>query len=453
MSAPISPLALLGGSPLRTTPFPAYRVIGPDDEEAVAEVIKSGVLSRFLGAWHPDFLGGPQVRAFEDEWAQAFGARYAVSVNSNTSGLFCSIGAIGVGPGDEVIVSPYTMSASAVAPLVFNAVPIFADIDPDSYCLSADTIRARITPRTKAILVVHIFGNVADMDPIMELAAQHNLIVIEDCAQAPCATYKGRPVGTLGHLGVFSLNYHKHIHTGEGGVVVTNDPRLAERLQLIRNHGEAVVEAQAAAKGSAADLVNMIGFNMRMGEIEAAIGRRQLAKGPGLIAARRDNVRYLESRLAGVPGITCPKVEPGVEHVYYVHGLSYDAQVTGVKRATFVAALKAELAPTQLREGEGVLIGQGYVKPLYRQALYRERVAYGDGGTGCPFACPHYDGLPDYSPESFPNVEDAHFNRVITHELMRPPMIHDDLDDVANAFHKVAENLDALRTWEAAHGD
>lgn len=448
----MSTLALLGGSPIRTQPFPAYRVIGPDDEAAVAEVVKSGVLSRFLGAWHPDFLGGPEVQAFEAEWAQAFHARYAVSVNSNTSGLFCSVGAIGVGPGDEVIVSPYTMSASAVAPLVFNAVPIFADIDPESYCLSADTIRARITPRTKAIVVVHIFGNVADMDPIMELAAQHNLTVIEDCAQAPFATYKGRPVGTLGHLGVFSLNYHKHIHTGEGGVVVTNDQRLAERVQLIRNHAEAVVEAQAAAKGSPADLVNMIGFNMRLGEIEAAIGRRQLAKGPALIQARRDNVRYLESRLAGVPGLSCPKVEPGVEHVYYVHGLSYDAGVTGVKRSTFVAAVKAELAPTQLREGEGVLIGQGYVKPLYRQALYRERVAYGSGGTGCPFACPHYDGLPDYDPQSFPNVEDAHFNRVITHELMRPPMTQGDLDDVARAFHKVAENLPALKDWEMTHG-
>ena len=446
----MSELALLGGKPVRTQPFPAYKVIAEDDRAAVAKVVESGILSRFLGAWHPDFFGGPEVQAFEREWAEAFGAAHAVSVNSNTSGLFCAIGASGVGPGDEVIVSPYTMSASAVAPLVFNAVPVFADIDPVSYCLSAETIAARITPRTKAIVVVHLFGNVADMDPIMELAAKHKLTVIEDCAQAPFAVYKGRPVGTLGHLGVFSLNYHKHIHTGEGGVVTTNHAELAEKVQLIRNHGEAVIEAKTAATGGALDLVNMIGFNMRLGEIEAAIGRRQLLKGPGLIERRRDNVSYLEEKLAGLPGLALPKVEPGVKHVYYVHALSYDSRATGVSRAAWVAALKAELPPTQLREGEGVLIGQGYVRPLYRQPLYQSRVAYGDGGTGCPFACPHYKGVLDYDPQSFPHVEDAHFGRVVTHELMRPPMDRADLDAVILAFRKVSDNLSALQGWEKA---
>ncbi len=444
----MSQLALLGGKPVRTTPFPAYKVIGKDDEEAVARVMQSGILSRFLGAWHPDFFGGPEVQAFEAEWATAYNAAHAISVNSNTSGLFCCIGATGVGPGDEVIVSPYTMSASAIAPMVFNAVPVFADIDPVSYCISAETIAAKITPRTKAIVVVHIFGNVADMDPIMELAAKHNLLVIEDCAQAPFATYKGKPVGTLGHLGVFSLNYHKHIHTGEGGIITTNDPKLAEKVQLIRNHGEAVIEAKSTATGSALDLVNMIGFNMRLGEIEAAIGRRQLLKGTDLIEARRANVSYLESKLAGVPGISMPQVAQHVKHVYYVHALSYDAQATGVSRATWVAALKAELPPTQLREGEGVLIGQGYVRPLYRQPMYQNRTAYGDGGTGCPFACPHYKGTLDYDSSSFPNVEQAHYSRVVTHELMRPPMTTDDLDAVVAALHKVSENLAPLQDWE-----
>ena len=444
----MSQLALLGGAPIRTAPFPAYKVIGKDDEEAVAKVMQSGILSRFLGAWHPDFFGGPEVQAFEREWAQAFGADHAVSVNSNTSGLFCAMGAAGIGPGDEVIVSPYTMSASAIAPLIFNGVPIFADIDPVSYCLSAQTIAARITPRTKAIVVVHIFGNVADMDPIMALAAQHNLLVIEDCAQAPFASYKGRPVGTLGHMGVFSLNYHKHIHTGEGGLVTTNDAHLAQRLQMIRNHGEAVAEARANATQTPLNLVNMIGFNMRLGELEATIGRRQLLKGPALIEQRRANVAFLERQLAGVPGITLPQVESHVKHVYYVHALSYDAAVTGVSRAGWVAALKAELPPTQLREGEGVLIGQGYVRPLYRQPMYQQQRAYGDGSTQCPFACPHYSGTPDYDPASYPNVENAHFSRVVTHELMRPPMTEQDLGAVAAAFHKVADHLEALRAWD-----
>lgn len=434
-------LALLGGKPVRTSLFPAYKVIGPEETEAVRRVMETGVLSRFLGTWHADFYGGPQVQAFEREWATTFDAKHAVSVNSNTSGLYCAVGAAGVGPGDEVIVSPYTMTASAIAPMIFNAVPVFADIDPASFCLSAETIAARITPRTKAVVVVHIFGQPADMDPIMALAATHGLTVIEDCAQAPFATYKDHNVGTLGHMGVFSLNYHKHIHTGEGGVVTTNDDRLAERLQLIRNHAENVVERKGVA-----DIVDMLGFNFRLGEIEAAIGREQLRKGAGLVARRRANVARLEAQLAGLPGLTLPAVVPGAVHSYYVHALTYDAAVTGVSRATFVAALKAELAPCELREGEGVLVGEGYVRPLYLQPMYQQQTAYGD--KGCPFRCPHYQGSVDYSLGICPATEHCHFETVVTHELMRPPMSEADLDDVARAFHKVAENMPALREWE-----
>jgi dTDP-4-amino-4,6-dideoxygalactose transaminase len=441
----MSTLALLGGNPVRSRLFPAYRVIGAAEKAAVAEVLDSGVLSRFLGVWHQDFHGGPQVQAFEAEWAEACGARFAVSVNSNTSGLFCAMGAAGVGPGDEVIVSPYTMTASAIAPMIFNAVPVFADIDPVSFCLSAETIAARITPRTKAIVVVHIFGQPADMDPIMALAEKHGLTVVEDCAQSPFATYKGRPVGTLGHMGVFSLNYHKHIHTGEGGVVTTNDPRLAEKLQLIRNHAENVVEGKGVS-----DLVNMLGFNFRLGEMEAAIGRQQLKRGPALVAERRANVAHLEHELAGVPGIALPRLVDGAVHSYYVHALTYDRAATGISRATFVKAIKAELAPCELREHEGVLMGEGYVRPLYLQPMYQSQTGYGD--KGCPFRCPHYGGEVDYRRGLCPTAERCHYETVITHELMRPPMTATDLDEVAAAFHKVAENLGALRDWEKAAG-
>ncbi|MBT5572350.1 MAG: DegT/DnrJ/EryC1/StrS family aminotransferase, partial [Alphaproteobacteria bacterium] len=181
-------LAMTGGTPVRTKPFPAYKVIGEPEKAAVAKVMESGVLSRFIGGWHKDFYGGPEVQAFEKEWAETFGATHAVSVNSATSGLYAACGAAGVGAGDEVIVSPYTMSASCVAPMVYNATPIFADIDPATYCLDPESIRSKITPNTKAIIVVHIFGMAADMDPIMEIAAAHDLIVIEDCAQCPFAT-------------------------------------------------------------------------------------------------------------------------------------------------------------------------------------------------------------------------------------------------------------------------
>lgn len=431
-------LALLGGKPVRSLPFPAYKVIGAEEREAAVRVIESGVLSRFLGAWHADFYGGPEVQAFEAEWAALSGVKHAVSVNSCTSGLYAAVGAAGVGPGDEVIVSPYTMAASATAALIFNGIPVFADIDPQTYCLSAETIKARITPRTKAIIVVHIFGQPADMDPIMDLAREYGLVVIEDCAQAPSARYKGRAVGSLGHMGVFSLNYHKHIHTGEGGVVTTNDDRYAERVQLIRNHAEAVVE-----KKGVTDLVNMIGFNFRLGEIEAAIGREQLKKCAGLIESRKRNVAYLESKLQGLPGLSMPHVGVAGDHVYYVHTLDYDAGVTGVSRERMVQALKAELPVTELREGEGPLMGMGYVKPLYLLPMFQNRIAY--GASGYPFNSPLYAGEVDYGRGICPNAEKAHFERVITHEMIRPGMTEADLDDVAAAFHKVWQCLPALR--------
>jgi len=437
----MSKLAIFGGAPVRQEPFPAYLTIGEEEKVAVNRVLESGILSRFLGTWHPDFFGGPEVQAFERQWAELTGAKYAISVNSCTSGLYAAVGAANCGPGDEIIVSPYTMIASATAALIFNAVPVFADIDPLTYTLTAETIRARITPRTKAVIVVHIFGQACDMDPIMKLAAEHNLTVIEDCAQAPYATYKGRSVGTIGHIGVFSLNYHKHIHTGEGGMVTSNDAELAERVQLIRNHAEAVVE-----KKGVTNLVNMIGYNFRLGEIEAAIGGAQIKKGKDLIAQRRENVAYLERKLAGLPGLTMPKVLPENEHVYYVHALSYDAGAAGVSRDLLVQALKAELPATGKREHEGPLMGAGYVRPVYSQPLFQKMIGYGT--VQCPFRCPHYDGTPDYSQGLCPNAEDAHYNRVITHEMMRPPMTHTDLDAVADAFHKIFENIGSLSNYK-----
>ena len=433
----MSKLALFGGRPVRTDPFPGYSVIGQEEKDAAMRVLSTGVLSRYLGTWHPDFFGGPEVQTFEREWAAATGARHAVAVNSCTSGLYAAVGAVSAGPGDEVIVSPYTMIASATAALAFNAVPVFADIDPETYTISAETIAERITSRTKAIIVVHIFGQAADMDPIMALANERGLKVIEDCAQVPFATYKGRPVGSLGHIGVFSLNYHKHIHTGEGGMCTTNDDELAERLQLIRNHAEAVVE-----KKGTKNLINMIGFNFRLGEIEAAIGRCQLRKGPELVAQRKANVRYLESKLSGLPGVAMPKVGAAGDHVYYVHTLDYDARVTGVPRDLFIKAVKAELPVTQLREHEGALIGGGYVKPIYLTPVYRDMIGYGT--VQCPFRCPHYGGKVEYYEGMCPNTERAHFERVITHEMMRPPMTERDLDDVADAFHKVVGNFAEL---------
>lgn len=437
----MSDLAVFGGAPVRKDPFPAYRSHGGEEREAVARVMDSGILSGYIGAWHPAFYGGPEVRAFEAEWSEKMGGGHAVAVNSCTSGLYSAVGAVGAGPGEEVIVSPYTMSASVTAAVAFNAVPVFADIDPVTYCLDPASIEARITERTKAIIVVHIFGQAADMDAIMAIARPRGIKVIEDCAQIPFGTYKGRSVGLLGDLGVFSLNYHKHIHTGEGGVVTTRDADLCERVQLIRNHAESVVAGKQTS-----DIVNMVGFNYRLGELEAAIGRCQIRKADALVAERKENVRAFERMIDGLPGVTPPVVGAGGDHVYYVHALDYDAEALGVDRARFIHALKAELAPTVLREGEGPLIGAGYVKPLYLLPMFQQRLAYGK--QGCPFSCPLYEGEARYDRGLCPNAERAHFERVITHEYIRPGMREADLRDFADALIKVAENAASLHRIE-----
>ncbi|MCP4706586.1 MAG: DegT/DnrJ/EryC1/StrS family aminotransferase, partial [candidate division Zixibacteria bacterium] len=210
----MSKLAINGGSKVREKLFPAYKVIGEEEKEAVAKVLDTGMLSRYLGCWHDDFYGGEQVRALETEWAEYFGSKHAIAVNSCTSGLYCAVGAAGIEMGDEVIVSPYTMSASATAALIYNAVPVFADIEEDYFCLDVNSIEERITERTRAIIVVDIFGLPYDVEQINALAQKHDLVVIEDCAQAPGAKYKDKFAGTLGDIGIYSLNYHKHIHSG-----------------------------------------------------------------------------------------------------------------------------------------------------------------------------------------------------------------------------------------------
>ncbi|MDD5571823.1 MAG: DegT/DnrJ/EryC1/StrS family aminotransferase [Bacteroidales bacterium] len=418
-------LAIKGGTPVRKKLFPLYNTIGKEEKRAVMKVLDSGNLSHFLGAWHKDFYGGPVVQQFQKDWAGVFGTKHAIAVNSNTSGLYASIGACGIKPGDEVIVSPYTMTASALAPMIYGAVPVFADVDYDNYGLDPESIKKCISPRTKAILVVHIFGNPARMDEIMAIAKKHNLYVIEDCAQSPMAKYKNKYAGTIGDVGVFSLNYHKHVHTGEGGVIITNNDKIAEKLHLIRNHGENVVEPMRVK-----DIMNTHGFNFRMTEIEAAIGIEQLKKLPALIEKRLLNAKYMAKELGKIKGIIPPAVEVFSKHVYYVQPFKLKKQIIGVNRNIFIDAVKAEIPSAVLRE-DTPLLSVGYVKPLYLQPIYQKRAMH------CSFNCEKYKGKVDYSKGICPNAEKLYFEELFTNEYIRPGMSKADMDDVVEAFNKV----------------
>ena len=381
-------------------------------------------------------MGGAQVRALEEEWAAHFGVKHAMCINSATSGLIAAVGACDIGPGDHVIVTPYSMSASATCPLFYGAIPIFADIEPDYFCLDPASVEKMITPRTKAIVVVDLFGQPYAADSINSIARKHGLRVIEDAAQSPNAMLNGTFAGCLGDVGVFSLNVHKHIHTGEGGVVVTNDDRIADKVRLIRNHAEAVVEGMGAT-----DLVNMVGMNLRMTEIEASIARCQLQKLDRLVEERQHNFEYLATKLSTLPGLSMAKVRPGAKHAQYVFTMLYEKEVMGIPRDRFVKAVCAELPETKGREGEGAIFSCGYVKPLYMQPLFQKRVAIGKDGF--PFV-PYGEGV-SYAEGICPVTEVLWREKLFFHEMFRPPMSHEDLDDVYRAFEKVHSNRDALR--------
>ena len=413
-------LAINGGTPVISYEFAPYITIGKEEIDAVTMVMRSGSLSRFHGSWSPDFYGGPMVQRFEKKWAEFFGVKYAISVNSWTSGLTAAIGAIGIEPGDEVIVSPWTMAASATSILHWNAIPVFADISREDFCLDLSSTEQAITPFTKAIMVVDIFGQSADIDGFRALAKKHNLRLITDTAQAPGAVYKDQLAGTLSDIGGFSLNYHKHIHTGEGGMVVTNDIDLAERARLIRNHAEAVVGDKCES-----NLVNMVGYNFRMGEIEAAIGIEQLKKLPALLESRQQIGNSLGAKLSEIPGLIVPKVMPGRNSVFYVLPLILELEKLTVGRKEIHAALIAE----------GVTgISQGYTN-LHLLPMFQKKIAY--GSKGFPWVPGIVNRDIDYSLGICPVAEELHASSFMGFEVCKFNLSEFEVDLIAEAFRKV----------------
>jgi len=421
----MSTLALLGGTPVFDAPLPRDRSMGPDERRAILEVMESDCLSGFYGSAGPEFHGGPKVKAFEEAWRHRYGSRHAVSVNSATSGLFAAMGAIGINPGDEVIVPCWTMSATAMAPLVYGGIPTFVDVEDETFCMDIDAVRAAITPRTRAILTVNLFGHPARLMELRALADKQGLYLVEDNAQGPLAQENERKAGTIGHIGVFSLNYHKHIHTGEGGMCVTDDDRLAERLTLIRNHGENLMWDRPRD-----DLVNMVGFNYRMTELSAAVGIEQLKRIDARVEGREQFAAALSEGTRGLPGWSVPHARAGCRHNYYVWLVRFDATLVGVSRTTFSKALAAE----------GFEHATGYVRPLYDLPIFQQRRAF--GRDGYPFTLSNRT----YQTGMCPVAERLHRQEAVTFE----PCAYDTTtpalaDRLIEAIHKVYDHREDLK--------
>lgn len=290
--------------------LPQWPVFGAEEQDAVQRVLASGRVN---------YWTGDEGRSFEDEFAAFVGTRHALAVANGTLALELALLAFGIGPGDEVITTPRTFIASASAAVARGAQPVFADVDPDSGNLTAETVRARISDRTRAIIVVHLAGWPADMDPIMELADEHGLIVIEDCAQAHGATYRGRQVGSIGHAGAFSFCQDKIMTTGgEGGMVTLNDTTAWKRAWAYRDHGKDfdTVHTPPAEPGYRY-LSHSFGSNWRLSELQSAIGRVQLRQLPQWLAARTRNARLLAAELAGIDGLRIPLPDAEATHAFY----------------------------------------------------------------------------------------------------------------------------------------
>ncbi|MGO9016320.1 MAG: DegT/DnrJ/EryC1/StrS family aminotransferase [Dissulfurispiraceae bacterium] len=444
-------LSLFGGDPVRKKPFQSSVVVDEKEWDYISQVLRNKEFSRFMGSPSKDigtlltmpsddaedlegqyfsFLGGRMVRKFEAEFAGKFGVPYAISLNSATSGLSTALGAAGVGPGDEVITTCMSFNATALSILLFNSIPVFVDVDPGTFCLDPMEVEKAITPKTRAIMVVHLFGNAADMDVIMKIAERHNLVVIEDCAQAPGTKYKGKYVGTIGHMGVFSFQETKNMMTGEGGMIITANPEFAQKARLIRNHGESVPDDTWYDDS----LVNLIGMNFRMTELTAALGIAQLAKLDENNRIRTNNARYLSEELSGLPGLTIPVVmHDAVPHSF---PMLYDEKETGVERHKVLMALRSE----------GIPVGSGYLRLMYENPIFLRKIAYGK--HHCPWSCHLYNADREYKQGDCPTGERLLREQFIWFYHINRPNTIDDMKDVVRAFNKVFDRLGDLRNAE-----
>lgn len=401
-------LAICGGTPVRTAGFPNWPIYGKPEEEALLRVLHSGKWGR---------QDGTEVATFEKRFAEYQNANFAVTVVNGTVALKIALIAAGIKAGDEVLVPPFTFLATASAVLEANATPIFVDLDPETYNIDPKAIEKAITPRTKAVIPVHLAGLPADMDAIMAIAQKHNLIVIEDAAHAHGAEYKGRRVGSIGGIGCFSFQSSKNLCSGEGGIITTCNEQLYETCRSMQNCGR--------VPGGAWYEHHVICGNYRLSEFQGAILNCQFDRLEEQVQRREENGKYLEARLTQVPGIIPQKrTEDTTRHGYHLLLFRYDVSVFGVPRGAFIKALGAE----------GIPAAEGYVIPLHRQVLFTNK-AFGPY-TACFQTRPDLD----YTKCDLPVCDRASSTEGAW--LYQSLLLgsKSDMDDIATAFEKVYEN-------------
>lgn len=406
-------LAIHGGKPVRTTPFPVLRKWDYQELREILDVFETGVTGRY---------GGQKVEAFEKAFAQAYGVPHAVASTSGTAAIHVALGMLNPEPGSEVITAPIT-DLGSIAPILYQqCLPVFADVDPETYNMTPAAVASLITERTAAIILVHLFGTPCDTDAVLEVARRRKITVIEDCSQTHWTRLRERLCGTIGHIGVFSLQSSKHMTTGEGGMTITSDPRFAERGAFFQDKGWA-----RAAFGPRA--YRFLAPNYRMPEVSGAIGLAQLRKLPEIVKRRRGLGDRLTAAIRGAAGVRPQRVLPGAEHSYWHYGVTVDAT------APFTAMAFAEAL-----QAEGVPCAYGYIgKPIFECAqCCWQRDTFGT--SGLPYTLP---GVRDirYDGSTCPGARDL-LNRMVywgIHEAMNPR----DIDDMAAAVHKVAAALAA----------
>ncbi len=356
-------LALFGGNKTINYKINKYNSISKEELKAAQKVIKKGVLSDFIAKDGKNFFGGKNVINFENKLKKYFKVKYAISVNSWTSGLIAAFGSINIKPGDEVILPTWTMSACAMSIINWNAIPIFVDIEKNTFNIDPNLIEDKISEKTRAILAVDIFGHPANYKKIFTIARKYNLRIISDSAQSIGAKYYNKFSGTFADIGGFSFNCHKHINTGEGGAIVTNNKKIAYKLRLIRNHAESSINLNKINKK---ELANMIGYNFRLGEIESAIGIEQLKKLKKIINLRKKFTYLLSRGLSNLKGLKLPSIEKNCTHSFYTYPIVLDIKKIELNRKIICKALRAE----------GVNISEGYVN-LHLLPLFKSKIAYG----------------------------------------------------------------------------